>query len=182
MPQLEFLLGLRQVGIQIVEGMQGFRIRSNDIEVADHSRGDVDMKSGIISLEVHHRQTTRWSEDKGEFLSTWINKGELIILTAIISSSCMQRCGFLLLSTLPRAEQSNLSIGNAVCEGANSQRAAKRISCVPFYPTLTLWFGHAVLEVSHSDVIGNGFKFSHEVVNARGNGASASSVEDWGCL
>ena len=121
MPQLEFLLGLCQVGIQIVESMQGFRIRSNDIEVVDHLRGDVDMKSGIISLEVHRRLATRWSEDKGELLSTWINEGELIVLTtSVVSSSCMQRVGFLFLLALPGAEQLDLSVGNAVCEGANS--------------------------------------------------------------
>ena len=108
----------------------------------------------------------------------WVYKGELVVLTAVISGSCMRRGSLLLLLAFPGAEQSDLSVGDAVCESANGRGATKRVSCVPFNPTLTLWFGHPILEVRHANVVGNGLKFGHEVVNARGNGASASGVED----
>ena len=111
-------------------------------------------------------------------LSAWINKGELIVLTAIISGSCVRHGFLLFLLVFPGAEQLDLSVGDVVCESANGRRATKCISCVPFNPTLTLWFGHAVLEVGHANVISNGLEFGHEVVNARGNGASASGIED----
>ena len=90
----------------------------------------------------------------------------------------MRSRDLLFLLALVGAEQLNLSIGDVVCESANGRRVTERVSYVPFNPTLTFWLGHAVLEVGHANVIGNGFKFGHEIVDARGNGASAAGVKD----